>query len=128
MSHTIWSSAYGILKGKDMLKALQVKRQTHVGKILKDFLRILKKFPDFISFYFVYFYVSDLQALVSGLLIRWKFFWQIENWKTKSETAECILKVKLFRFCFSDSILNLNREIRVGFKWRGVRFPDGHFP
>ena len=53
-----------------MLKALQVERQTHVGKILKDFLRILKKFPDFTSFYFVYFYVSDLQALVSGLLIR----------------------------------------------------------
>lgn len=76
----------------------------------------LGKFPDFISFYFVYSFVFDLLVLVLELLIRRKFFWQIENLRTKSEMAECILKVKLFQFCFSDSIPNLNRKIRVGVK------------
>ena len=76
---------------------------------MEPLLESLKKLPDFISFYFVYSFVFDLLVLVLELLIRRKFFWQIENLRKISKMAECILKVKLFHFCFSDSIPNLNR-------------------
>ena len=80
--------------------------------IFVDTNALCEKVPDFISFYFVYSFVSDLLVLVLGLLIRRKFFWQIENLNTRSKKTECILKVKLFQFCFSHSIPNLNRKVR----------------
>ena len=52
---------------------------------------------------------ASLPTKEPEILKKWEKNKIFDNLRKKSKMAECILKVKLFHFCFSDSIPNLNR-------------------